>query len=97
MPTQYFFKSTFGIGRTDESIRAQTDIRFYPPKTVDMWVGHSKKYLAQAASPERRAKYVAVRNKLVKAIHDAGGKILAGSDTPEWLALRLHAAPRLRA
>jgi cytosine/adenosine deaminase-related metal-dependent hydrolase len=87
VPTQYFFKSTFGIGRTEESIRAQTDIRFYPPKTVDMWVGHSKKYLAQAASPERRAKYVAVRNKLIKAIHDAGGKILAGSDTPEWLLL----------
>lgn len=87
VPTLYFFKSTFGIGRTEESIRAQPDMRFYPPKTVDMWVGHSKKYLAQAASPERRAKYVAVRNKLVKAIHDAGGKILAGSDTPEWLLL----------
>lgn len=87
VPTQYFFKSTFGVGRTEESIRAQTDIRFYPPKTVDLWVGYSKKYLAQAASPERRARYVAVRNKLIKAIHDAGGKILAGSDTPEWLLL----------
>jgi imidazolonepropionase-like amidohydrolase len=87
VPTQYFFKSTFGIGRTEESIRAQSDIRFYPPKTVDLWVGYSKKYLAQAASPERRARYVAVRNKLIKAIHDAGGKILAGSDTPEWLLL----------
>lgn len=87
VPTQYFFKSTFGIGRTEESLRAQSDIRFYPPKTVDMWVGYSKKYLAQAASPERRAKYVAVRNKIIKAIHDAGGKILAGSDTPEWLLL----------
>ncbi|HEV7904154.1 MAG TPA: amidohydrolase family protein [Pyrinomonadaceae bacterium] len=87
VPTQYFFKSTFGIGRTEESIRAQSDIRFYPAKTVDLWVGYSKKYLAQAASPERRARYVAVRNKLIKAIHDAGGKILAGSDTPEWLLL----------
>jgi imidazolonepropionase-like amidohydrolase len=87
VPTQYFFKTTFGMGRTEESIRAQPDIRFYPQKTVDLWVGHSKRYLAQAASPERRAKYVAVRNKLIKAIHDAGGKILAGSDTPEWLLL----------
>ena len=32
----------------------------------------------------RRARYIEVRNKLVKAIHDSGGKILAGSDTPEW-------------
>jgi imidazolonepropionase-like amidohydrolase len=25
-----------------------------------------------------------VRNQLVKAISDSGGKIMAGSDTPEW-------------
>jgi hypothetical protein len=25
-----------------------------------------------------------VRNALVKAIHDSGGRIMAGSDTPEW-------------
>ena len=35
-------------------------------------------------TPERRRRYVEVRNALVKGIHDAGGKILAGSDTPEW-------------
>ena len=27
------------------------------------------------------------RNKITKAIHDAGGKILAGSDSPDWLLL----------
>jgi imidazolonepropionase-like amidohydrolase len=32
----------------------------------------------------RRRRYVEVRNKLVKAIQDSGGKIMAGSDTPEW-------------
>ncbi|HYP01003.1 MAG TPA: amidohydrolase family protein [Pyrinomonadaceae bacterium] len=87
VPTLHLFKSTFGIGRTEESIRAQPDIRFYPQKTIDLWVAYNKRYQAQWASPERRAKYVAIRNKIVKAIHDAGGKILAGSDTPEWLLL----------
>lgn len=87
VPTLHLFKATFGVGRTEESIRAQPDIRFYPRKTIDLWVGHNKRYQSQWASPERRAKYVAVRNKIVKAIHDAGGKILAGSDTPEWLLL----------
>ena len=28
-----------------------------------------------------------IRNEIVKAIYDAGGKILAGSDTPEFLFL----------
>jgi imidazolonepropionase-like amidohydrolase len=38
-------------------------------------------------SPERRARYVDYRNKITKAIHDAGGKILAGSDSPDWLLM----------
>jgi imidazolonepropionase-like amidohydrolase len=86
-PTLHLFKSTFGIGRSEESIKAQPDIRFYPQKIIDLWLGVNKRYQAQMASPERRARYVAIRNKIVKAIHDAGGKILAGSDTPEWLLL----------
>ena len=87
VPTLHLFKSTFGLTRSEESIKAQPDIRFYPQKTVDLWLGYNKRYHAQAASAERRAKYVALRNKIVKAIHDAGGKIMAGSDTPEWLLL----------
>jgi imidazolonepropionase-like amidohydrolase len=86
-PTLTLFKYTFGIGRTEESIRAQPDIRFYPQKTIDFWLGVNKRYWATAASPERRARYVAIRNKITKAIYDAGGKIMAGSDTPEWLLL----------
>lgn len=86
-PTLTLFKYTFGIGRTEESIKAQPDIRFYPQKTIDFWLGVNKRYWATAASPERRAKYVAIRNKITKAIYDAGGKIMAGSDTPEWLML----------
>jgi imidazolonepropionase-like amidohydrolase len=87
VPTLHLFKATFGVGRSEESIKSQPDIRFYPQKTVELWLGYNKRYQAQAASTERRAKYVAIRNKLVKAIHDAGGKVMAGSDTPEWLLL----------
>jgi imidazolonepropionase-like amidohydrolase len=87
VPTLHLFKSTFGEGRSEESIKAQPDIRFYPQKVVDLWLGYNKRYQAQAASSERRARYVAIRNRLVKAIHEAGGKIMAGSDTPEWLLL----------
>ncbi len=86
-PTLTLFKYTFGIGRSETAIMAQPDIRFYPQKTIDLWLGVNKRYWATAASAERRAKYVAIRNRIVKAIHDAGGKILAGSDTPEWLFL----------
>ena len=86
-PTLHLFKFTFGKGRTEESFKAQPDLRFYPQKVIDLWMGVSKKYLATAAPIEKREKYIAIRNKLVKAIYDAGGRVMAGSDTPEWLQL----------
>lgn len=89
-PTLHLFKFTFGKGRTEESFKAQPDLRFYPQKIIDLWMGVSKKYLATAAPVEKREKYIAIRNKIVKAIHEAGGRLLAGSDTPEWLLLYGH-------
>lgn len=86
-PTLHLFKFTVGKGRTEESFKAQPDIRFYPQKIIDMWMGVSKRYLSTAAPIEKREKYIAIRNKIVKAINDAGGRVLAGSDTPEWLML----------
>jgi imidazolonepropionase-like amidohydrolase len=87
VPTLHLFKFTVGKGRTEESFLAQPDIRFYPKKTVDLWMGVSKRYLSTAAPIAKREKYIAIRNSLVKAIHDAGGRVMAGSDTPEWLML----------
>ena len=90
-PTLTLFKYTFGIGRTEESIRAQPDARFYPPKVMDFWLGVNKRYWstvgAAPQSAERHARYVEIRNKIVRAIHAAGGKIMAGSDSPEWILL----------
>ena len=90
VPTLHLFKFTFGKGRSEESFLAQPDIRFYPKKVVDLWMGVSKRYLSTAAPIEKREKYIAIRNKLVKAIYDAGGRVMAGSDTPEWLMLYGH-------
>jgi imidazolonepropionase-like amidohydrolase len=35
----------------------------------------------------RRQRYIEVRDRLVKAIADSGGKLLISSDTPEWFHL----------
>ncbi|MBK7705510.1 MAG: hypothetical protein IPJ30_06940 [Acidobacteria bacterium] len=86
-PTQHFMKNTFGMPRTEESIRAQPDFRFYPKKAQDFYIGYLKRTPLNQISYEKRAKWVAIRDKMIKAIYDAGGKILAGSDTPEFLWL----------
>src|SRR6185503_9066283 len=69
VPTLHLFKFTFGKGRSEESFMAQPDIRFYPKKVVDQWMAVSKRYLSTAAPIEKREKYIAIRNKIVKAIY----------------------------
>jgi imidazolonepropionase-like amidohydrolase len=86
-PTLTFFKITFGTGTTDEEIRARPDYRFYTKKMRDTWHAALKRIWANPPSEARRREYVRVRNQLVKEIHEAGGKIMAGSDSPEAFLL----------
>ncbi|MBK9154884.1 MAG: amidohydrolase family protein [Chloracidobacterium sp.] len=87
-PTQHFFKNTFALPRSEESIRAQPDFRFYPKKVQDQWLGWYKRAaVINQVSAERKMKWIDARNKLIKAIHDNGGKLMTGSDTPEFLWL----------
>ena len=87
-PTQHFMKNTFGRLRTEEEIRAQPDFRFYPAKVQQQWLDFYKKNRFLNTVPvEKRERWITIRNKMIRAIHDAGGKIMAGSDTPEFLFL----------
>ncbi len=87
-PTQHFMKNTFGLARSEESIRAQPDFRFYPEKVQAQWLDFYKKNRFLNTVPlEKRARWIDLRDKLIVAIHNAGGKIMAGSDTPEFLFL----------
>ena len=84
-PTLTVFKTAFATGESRGDPRpsglghdARGAARSVPR-------GAREKYWsAMAASEERRMRYVEVRNRLVKAIADSGGKIMTGSDTPEW-------------
>ena len=49
-----------------------------------LYLGAHEKYWKNPATEARRTRWVQVRNRIVKAIADSGGKIMAGSDTPEW-------------
>lgn len=86
-PTLTFFKVTFGTGVSDEEIRSRPDFRFVPSFLRDEWFSAGHRIWASPPGEERRRTYVRVRNQLVKEIHDAGGKIMAGSDSPDWFLL----------
>jgi imidazolonepropionase-like amidohydrolase len=63
------------------------NMRFYPKTVQDFYIDYMKKTRLNEVPLEKRAEWVALRNMLIRAIHDEGGKIMAGSDTPEFLWL----------
>ena len=87
-PTLNVFNTAFAGKETDAAIRGRPDWNMIPPSVREPYLRARERYWAPAndsvRTAARRARYIEVRNKLVKAIHDSGGKILAGSDTPEW-------------
>jgi imidazolonepropionase-like amidohydrolase len=83
-PTLNVFNQAFAIGMTDAEIRARPDWSMMPAEWRSLYLGARTKYWAAPAEAGRRKRYVDVRNHLVKAIADSGGKIMAGSDSPEW-------------
>jgi len=87
-PTQHFMKNTFGLPRSEESIRAQPDFKFYPKAVQEAFFNFYKRNrFINQVSYEKRARWIQLREKIIKAIYDAGGKIMTGSDTPEFLWL----------
>jgi imidazolonepropionase-like amidohydrolase len=87
-PTQHFMKNTFGLPRSEESIRAQPDFKFYPKAVQEAFFNFYKRNrFINQVSYEKRARWIQLREKIIKAIYDAGGRIMTGSDTPEFLWL----------
>ena len=87
-PTHHFMKNSFGRLRTEDEIRKQPDFRFYPAKVQQQWLDFYKKNRFINTVPlEKRARWIKLREQLIKAIYEAGGRIMTGSDTPEFLWL----------
>src|SRR5688572_2099326 len=78
-PTHHFMKNSFGRLRTEEEIRKQPDFRFYPAKVQQQWLDFYKKNRFINTVPlEKRARWIKLREQLIKAIYDAGGRIKIG-------------------
>jgi hypothetical protein len=57
-PTQHFMKNSFGLARTEESIRAQPDFRFYPAKVQRQWLDFYKRNRFLTYCPARKTRTV---------------------------------------
>lgn len=87
VPTLVFLNTAFGTGQSAAEIRARPDYRFLPEKIRREMERPQKSFWSRPPDEKRRRRYVELRRRMVKAIHEAGGKVLAGSDAPEWFLL----------
>jgi imidazolonepropionase-like amidohydrolase len=87
-PTQHVFNTAFAIGEDTALITSRADFAHWPPRLRAGYLRAHARYWSPAndrlRTPARRARYAAVRDRIVKAFADSGGMLVAGSDTPEW-------------
>jgi hypothetical protein len=81
-PTLVFFREWFGNRPLEAEIEARPDYGMIPAPSRAPWMRTLVAMRRNPPSPERRARFIAVRNRMVKAIVDSGGFVMAGSDAP---------------
>lgn len=86
-PTLAFFDVAFGNVRREEELRASPEWHFLSDEVRRWNTRGIPAFLKMLPAESRRQRFVELRNSIVKALHGAGGKLMAGSDSPEWLLL----------
>jgi imidazolonepropionase-like amidohydrolase len=81
VPTQILLENWYGPDDAD-AMRKWPEMQYADPRQLDEWVATKRKNV-QAYPAEQRAAFVALRRRLIKALHDGGAGLLLGSDAPQ--------------
>lgn len=81
-PTNFFFISFFGEGRTEEQIKQQGGYDYIPSVIKAEYWKNRQHYIDLAFPDESRKKYVRIRKQMVNDLWKAGVPLMAGSDAP---------------
>ena len=87
MPTEYFLEAMAGPDPV-ETLAARPDMKHVSAQMVTGWTNATNNLRnAPGMTPEKRQKFIALRRRILKGLHDAGVPILLGSDAPQlWNA-----------
>jgi len=81
VPTQILLENWFGPDEPAVMAR-RPEIRYADPKQVENWTARKKSF-TDFYPLEQRTQFIALRRKLIKALHDGGVGFLLGSDAPQ--------------
>jgi imidazolonepropionase-like amidohydrolase len=84
VPTMALWQ-TFYSNETAESLGKRSELKYVPAQMLNQWVQQRNDMLKdrEASDDEIGRRVLELRNKILKALSDAGVKILLGSDAPQ--------------
>lgn len=84
-PTLGFFANTYATRYDSATAASRPDFAHIPPAMRSLYQRALTRFWSNPPSDELLARYKAIRNRMVRAIVDSGGRIMAGSDGPGGL------------
>jgi hypothetical protein len=82
VPTLALWQTFFG-GQRSEAFVGWPEMKYVPRSMLDQWVRARDGQVGSFPPPEEGRKVLAVRDKVLKALVDAGAGVVLGSDAPQ--------------
>ncbi len=84
VPTQILFESILGE-KDPEEMAGWPEMRYVPGNMVEGWKRSTNNFRnSPNYSEERAERFINIRRKLIKALHDEGAGLILGADAPQW-------------
>jgi len=84
VPTESLLQHVLLPSPAAEELAARDEMRFVSPELRAQWVERKNNLLSDPDyDPELARRFIAVRGRLIKALHDEGAGLLLGSDAPQ--------------
>jgi imidazolonepropionase-like amidohydrolase len=83
-PTLALFRRLILLKEKPAKLAARPEMRYVPPGQVQQWTQQYAGLQAMPRPKRERKKFYQQRNAIVRALHEAGAKLLAGSDSPQF-------------
>lgn len=82
VPTQLLFENVVSA-ESPQALSQRPEMRFMPSSIVGNWIDAKQQFLSSDYDAEASRRSIALRRQLIRALHDAGAKLLLGSDAPQ--------------
>ncbi len=84
VPTMALWEALFGSRSGAEWLQLRPETRYMPAAMVERWVSATDQRVEQfGQDPEAIANILALRRRVLKALHEAGVPVLLGTDSPQ--------------